>query len=271
MKNELTAPMNITGETRFYVVAGDPIKQVRSTELYNKLSSDKGLDVVFIPLHFSEKDAEKAISGLRSFKNLGGVIPTIPHKPGFMSAVDELSPRARMVGAVNSIRCEDDGRWVGDIFDGVGYVNGLLANNRSPKGKSVLLIGAGGAGSSMAYALAEEGVARLLINDTVIEKAEFVAAGVAHHYPEIEIAVGRPDPHGFDIVANATPVGMSPSDPYPLDPELLDPAQLVTEMIMKPDVTSFLIAATNKGCEIQGGYEALRGQAKATMEFFGLN
>ena len=79
------------------------------------------------------------------------------------------------------------------------------------------------------------------------------------------------DPQGFDIVANATPVGMNPADPYPLDPELLDPSQLVTEMIMKPDITSFLLAARKKGCEIQGGYEALKGQAKATMEFFGLS
>ena len=147
--------MNITGETRVYVVVGDPIKQVRSTELYNKLAADKGLDVVFIPLHFSAADSEAAIAGFRVFKNLDGIIPTIPHKPAFLKMVDELTPRAQMVGAVNSIRCTDDGHWLGDIFDGVGYVNGLLANGRSPAGKSVLLIGSGGAGSSMAFALAE--------------------------------------------------------------------------------------------------------------------
>ena len=126
MKNELTAQMNITGETRLYMVVGDPIRQVRSTELYNKLASDNGLDVVFIPLQFAANDAEVAIAGLRVFKNLGGIIPTIPHKTGFLNMVDELSYRAQMVGAVNSIRCEPNGRWRGDIFDGVGYVNGLL-------------------------------------------------------------------------------------------------------------------------------------------------
>ena len=270
MKNELTAPLNITGETPFYVVVGDPIKQVRSTELYNKMASDNGLDVVFIPLHFSEADAETGIAALRIFKNLGGIIPTIPHKQGFLDKVDELSPRALMVGAVNSIRCENNGRWVGDIFDGVGYVNGLLANERSPRDKSILLIGAGGAGSSMAFALAEAGAARLQIHDIAADKAKKVAAGVAEHYPAVVVKYGNPDPRGFDIVANATPVGMRADDPFPINPNLLDPRQLVTEMIMKPNVTRFLTAAREKGCEIQVGYEALKGQAKANMEFFGL-
>lgn len=270
MNKELTAPMNITGETRFYVVAGDPIKQVRSTELYNKLAADRGLDVVFIPLHFKSADAETAIAALRIFKNLGGIIPTIPHKPGFMGAVDELSERAHLVGAVNSIRCEPDGTWIGDIFDGVGYVNGLVANNRPPQGKSILLIGAGGAGSSMAFALAESGASRLRIYDIAVEKAEKLAAGVARHYPGITVTTGSPDPSGFDIVANATPLGMAPDDPFPIDPELLEPAQLVTEMIMKPDFTRFLHEASRRGCETQRGYEALKGQAAANMEFFGL-
>jgi shikimate dehydrogenase len=270
MKNELTAPMNITGETRFYVVVGDPIRQVRSTELYNKLASDKEADVVFIPLQFKADDAEAAIAGLRVFKNLGGIIPTIPHKTGFLEVVDELSHRAQMVGAVNSIRCDEDGRWRGDIFDGVGYVNGLLTNDRSPAGRSVLLIGAGGAGSSMAYALAEAGVSRLQIYDIVSDKAERVASGLARNFPTVAASTGPPDPRGFDIVANATPVGMADNDPYPLDPELLEPGQLVTEMIMKPNVTRFLKAARKKGCDTQVGYEALKGQAKANMEFFGL-
>lgn len=270
MNNELTAPMNITGETRFYLVVGDPIRQVRSTELYNKLASDKGLDVVFIPLHFSADDTDAAIAGFRVFKNLDGIIPTIPHKQAFLKMVDELTPRAQMVGAVNSIRCMENGHWLGDIFDGVGYVNGLLANGRSPASNSVLLIGAGGAGSSMAFALAEAGVSRLLIFDTVMEKAEKVAAGVARFFPAVEVSTGQPDPHGFDIVANATPVGMANDDPFPIDPELLNPEQLVTEMIMKPDVTRFLQAARKIGCDTQVGYEALKGQAKANMEFFGL-
>lgn len=268
--NELTAPMNITGETRFYVVVGDPIRQVRSTELYNKLASDLELDVVFIPVQFTANDAETAIAGLRVFKNLGGIIPTIPHKTGFLRVVDELSDRARMVGAVNSIRCEPDGCWRGDIFDGVGYVNGLLTNDHSPAGRSVLLIGAGGAGSSMAYALAEAGVSRLQIYDIAQDKAARVASGVVCNFPAVAAATGPPDPRGFDIIANATPVGMAEDDPYPLDPDLLEPGQLVTEMIMKPSITRFLKAAKEKGCDTQVGYEALKGQAKANLEFFGL-
>ena len=84
------------------------------------------------------------------------------------------------------------------------------------------------------------------------------------------MSTGEPDPRGFDIVANATPVGMAIDDPFPINPELLTPHQLVTEMIMQPEVTKFLQAARNIGCDTQVGYEALKGQAQANMEFFGL-
>ena len=122
----------------------------------------------------------------------------------------------------------------------------------------------------MAFALAEAGVSHLRIYDVVINKAKKVSSGVAKHYPQLEVETGFPDPRGFDVVANATPVGMNPDDPFPINPELLGSSQLVTEMIMKPDITPFLLAAKAKGCEIQTGFEALKGQAKANMDFFGL-
>ncbi|WP_245261560.1 shikimate dehydrogenase [Ancylobacter sp. FA202] len=249
---------------------GDPIRQVRSTQLYNKITAEKGIDVVFAPLQFAAADFDAAVAGLRSFKNLAGIIPTIPHKPRMMKVVDRVEPRAKLVGAVNSIRVEADGTWVGDTFDGVGYVNGLVSNNRDPKGRSVLLIGAGGAGAAIAVALADAGVSRLRVVDVDTAKAERVVAAVRGAYPGLAVDTGAPVPAEFDIVANATPLGMSSNDPYPIDPETLVPGQLVTDMIMKPPVTPLLQAAEKKGCPIQVGYQALVGQAEANLAFFGL-
>ncbi len=263
------APLTVTGETRLYIVIGDPIAQVRSTHLYNGLASEGGHDAVFVPLQFAAEDFEAATRALRAFKNLAGIIPTIPHKARMLDLVDEARQRARMVGAVNSIRVEPDGRWTGEAFDGVGYVEGLKANGHDPKGRSVQLVGAGGAGASMAFALAEAGIAQLRLFDVDTGKADRVAAGLAEHFPQLPVTVGPVDPRPVDIVANATPLGMQPDDPLPLDPETLVPGQLVTDMIMKPPVTSLLEAAAAKGCPTVVGYEALKGQAAANMAFFG--
>lgn len=264
------APLTVTGETRLYVVIGDPIAQVRSTHLYNSLAAKGGHDAVFAPLQFSAEEFETALSALRIFKNLAGIIPTIPHKARMLDMVDEARPRARMVGAVNSIRVEPDGRWIGEAFDGVGYVEGLKANGHDPRDKSVQLLGAGGAGASMAFALAEAGISHLRLYDIDSGKAEKVAAGLAEHFPGLGVELGPADPKLVDIVANATPMGMLPEDPLPIDPDLLVSGQLVTDMIMKPPVTPLLEAATAKGCPTVGGYEALKGQASTNMAFFGL-
>lgn len=264
------ALLSITGETRLYFVIGDPIRQVRSTQLYNKIAAEKDIDVVFAPLQFAASDFDAAVRGLRSFRNLAGIIPTIPHKPRMMDVVDRVEPRARLVGAVNSIRVEADGSWVGDTFDGVGYVNGLVSAKRDPRGRSVLLIGAGGAGAAIAVALAEAGVSRLRVVDVDAAKTERVVAAVKGAYPAIAVDTGAPVPAEFDIVANATPLGMAAGDPFPIDPETLVPGQLVTDMIMKPPVTPLLQAAEKKGCPIQLGYQALVGQAEANFRFFGL-
>lgn len=263
------ASLTVTGQTRLYVVIGDPIAQVQSTHLYNSLVSGTGHDAVFVPLQFSAADFDTVMVGLRSFKNLAGIIPTIPHKARMLTMVDEALPRARMVGAVNSIRVEPDGRWIGEAFDGLGYVNGLLANGVDPKGKTVQLMGAGGAGASMAFALAEAGVAGLRLFDPVSEKTDRVQAGLAEHFPDLPVTVGPVDPSAADILANATPLGMEPDDPLPIDPARLVPGQLVTDMIMKPPVTPLLRKAEALGCPVIAGYEALKGQAAANMAFFG--
>lgn len=265
-----TAPLTVTGETRLYVVIGDPIAQVRSTHLYNCLAAERGHDAVFVPLRFSAEDFDNAVSALRSFRNIAGIIPTIPHKARMLEMVDEARPRAQMVGAVNSIRIEPDGRWIGEAFDGVGYVEGLKTSGHDPKGKSVQLLGAGGAGASMAFALAEAGVSHLRIFDIDEEKTSKVASGLAEHFPELGVELGPADPQLVDIVANATPVGMNPENPLPIDPETLVPGQLVTDMIMKPPITPLLEAATGRGCPTVQGYEALKGQASANMAFFGI-
>lgn len=265
------ALLRVTGETRLYLVMGDPVAQVRSTAMFNALCADAGIDAVFAPLRFAIEDFERVALALRCFSNLAGMLATIPHKTPMLQAVDHSSPRAKMIGAVNVIRVNEDGSWSGDAFDGLGYVRGLHACGHDPRGRCVQLIGMGGAGASMAFALAEAGVGQLRMFDLDARRTEKVATGLAQHYPQVTVRLGPVEPAGADIVANATPLGMATGDPLPADPGSLEPGQLVTDMIMRPAVTPFLEAARARGCAVVPGYEALKGQAAVSMEFLRLS
>lgn len=264
------ALLEVTGKTRLYLVMGDPVAQVRSTAMFNKLCSERDVDAVFAPLRFAIEHFEQVARALRVFSNLAGMLATIPHKTPMLDTVDTASARARMIGAVNVVRVDPDGRWHGDAFDGLGYVQGLRAEGHDPAGKQVQLIGMGGAGASMAFALAEAGVAGLGMYDVDMSRVDRVAARLTEHFPAVALRPGPIDVGNADIISNATPLGMAPGDPLPMDPRALESWQLVTDMVMRPAVTPFLEAARARGCAVVPGYRALAGQAETSMAFLGL-
>jgi len=268
--SETATLLDVTGNTALYLVIGDPIAQVLSTRLYNRLSAEAGADCVFAPYQFAAENFDVAVAGLKAIKNLRGVIPTIPHKPKMYATVDDASERASMLRIVNAIRVEPDGRWFGEMLDGVGCVNGLEANDVPPAGKSVLLVGAGGAGASIAYELAERGAASLRIAELDPAKAQRALEIAKAKAPDMDVSITDADPRSADLIVNATPLGMKSDDPLPVDPEKLVSDQTVMDMIMKPPVTPLLKAAQAKGCRTVRGHEALMGQSEPNMRFFGL-
>ncbi|HEX2113196.1 MAG TPA: ThiF family adenylyltransferase [Alphaproteobacteria bacterium] len=266
------APINapITGETRLFVIIGHPVAQVKSPMTFNPLFHAAGRNAVMVPIDVAPESLEAAFAGLKTIANLDGIVVTVPHKPRMAALVDEALPTGRMVGAINAARRERDGRWVGDMFDGRGCVHGLRAQRIEPKGRKVLLVGAGGAGSAIAFAMAEAGVARLTVFDVDQAKAARVVEGVRRAHPAVLADAGPPVPKDHDTIVNATPMGMLPSDPLPVDPAVIEVHMLVVDVIMKPEVTPLLKAAQAKGCRIQPGRHMLEGQVAAVAAFFGL-
>jgi shikimate dehydrogenase len=270
---EATMPRHseINGETRLYVIIGHPVAQVRSTMVFNTLFRAAGMNAIMIAFDIPPAGLESAVAGLKTVANIDGVIATVPHKARMVGLVDEVLPTGRMVGAINAIRRERDGRWVGDMFDGRGAVQGLRAQGIDPAGRRILLVGAGGAGSAVAFAMAEAGAALLTIFDIDTAKAARVIDGVRAGYPNVRAEAGPSVPSAaHDTVINATPLGMSPGDPFPIDPTTIDPSMLVVDVIMKPEVTPLLKAAQTRGCRIQPGRHMLDGQAAAIAAFFGI-
>jgi shikimate dehydrogenase len=175
----------------------------------------------------------------------------------------------RVAGACNAVRRSGDGRLVGDMFDGEGFVRAVARSGRDVVSQRVLVVGAGGVGSAIAASCAKAGAAEIALTDTRVETAERLADRLRLNYPGLRLSLGSNDPSDFDIVVNATPLGAYPGDPLPMDPSLLSRSALVGEVVLKPETTAFLAAAKARGVACVTGLDMLFEQIPAYLEFFG--
>jgi shikimate dehydrogenase len=249
---------------------GDPLTTAKSPELLNRLFIEQRADAVCVPFQVEADGLLAFVTGARVMKNLAGVLVTMPHKQRMMAFVDDLHPTARQVGALNVIRCDENGRWVGAIFDGLGCVLGMQWEGNHPANKSVLLIGAGGAGRAIAFAVGSAGARSLAIFDVDQGRAENLAESVAAA-TGCPTRVGAPDPHGHEIVINATPLGMKADDPMPVDANRLEPGTIVVDIVNSPDPTALCRTARARGCRTQSGRPMHEGQAVHALRFLGFD
>jgi len=268
--NHMHPASPITGRTRLYGLVGDPLKTAKSPELLNRLFIEQRADAVCVPFVVGANDLSAFVAGARAMRNLSGVLVTMPHKERMLEFVDEVHPTARQVGAVNVIRCDHDGRWVGAIFDGLGCVLGLQWEGHRPAGKTVLLVGAGGAGRAIAFAIASAGARTLTIFDVNERRADELARSVAAA-TGCSTAVGPPDPRHFEIIINATSLGMNADDALPVDPKRLAPGSLVVDIVNAPAPTPLCRAARAHGCQTQDGRPMHEGQAVHALRFLGFD
>ncbi|MGA7812119.1 shikimate dehydrogenase family protein, partial [Caballeronia sp.] len=129
--------------------------------------------------------------------------------------------------------------------------------------------GSGGVGSAIAASLAAAGVASLALFDLNEASVEALAGRLRTHYPALTVTTGSKDPAGFDVIVNATPLGMREGDPLPFDVARIAPETFVGEVVMKTEYTPLLRAALDKGCTVQVGTDMLFEMIPAYLEFFG--
>lgn len=262
--------MQIRGTTDLYLVIGDPVAQVKSPALYSDWCQRSGVDAIFLPFQIARDHGQQVFDALRHVPNLRGMIVTIPFKPLAAGLCAHLTTRAQAAGAVNVIRLAGDGGWHGDALDGFGCVAALQAKGRDPKGARVRIVGAGGAGASVAAALAEAGAATISIGDLDRDRAGQLAARLAASFPHLDTTAEPLAGGAFDIVVNASPAGMRPDDPLPLDPAMLGGQPVVIEMIMQPARTPLFALAEQNGCPVIEGRQVLDGQFQQTLRFLEL-
>ncbi len=260
----------IDGNTELIAHIGYPTHAFKAPMIYNPWFKRAGVNAVVVPMACQVADFPDFLRSVFKLGNVRGALITMPHKVAATQLVDDISPEAAIAGSCNAVRAGPDGRLQGDMFDGEGFVRGLLRKGVVLRGASALVVGSGGVGSAIAASLAAAGVASLGLFDLDTASASSLASRLRKHYPAVRLTVGNNDPAGLDLVVNATPLGMNVGDAMPVDVSRLDPATFVGEVVMKTEMTAFLTAAAARGCRVQIGSDMLFEQIPAYLEFFGL-
>ena len=269
MNAPLPPPMQITGRTEFLAHIGWPTHAFKAPMIYNPYFASAGIDAVVVPMGCKPENFAGVLRSLFTLENIRGALITMPHKVSVAGLCDALTPVAQVAGACNAVRRLPDGRLLGDMFDGEGFVRGLRRKGLELRGASALVVGSGGVGSAIAASLAAAGVGHLALHDVQPASAEALAARLRTHYPAVTVTTGSKDPAGFALVVNGTPLGMQAGDPLPVDVQRLDARTFVGEVVMKVERTAFVEAAQARGCRVQVGTDMLFEMIPPYLEFFG--
>lgn len=263
----------ITASTQLLAIVGTPIGLVRSPENFNRWFAQAGVDMAMFPADVDAARLGAFVELARGMRNLRGFIVTMPFKQAVAGMVDELTPRAAAIGAVNAVRRDADGRLVGDIVDGLGFLSAARHHAFDPSGKRAALIGAGGVGTAIADALCEAGVADLALADADPARQHALARMLRARHPRVTISEGLGGLRGRDVFINATPVGTGGTDAMSIDAtwlEELPRGALVADVVTSPAITPLLARAFELGCRIQTGPEMSRAQVGTIGLFLGV-
>ncbi|TXI61093.1 MAG: shikimate dehydrogenase [Limnohabitans sp.] len=260
----------INGNTEIIAHIGFPTHTFKSPMIYNPYFKEAGINAVVVPMGCKPEHFASFLKAVFTLENTRGALITMPHKVAVVDLLDEVTSTVRVAGACNAVKKLPDGRLVGDMFDGAGFVRGVQRKGFDLTGKRVLVVGAGGVGSAIAASLAGAGIAAISLFDVNTAGCEALAQRLKDNYPQIAVQTGSNDPAGHDLVVNATPMGMNEGDPLPMDVSRLSPDTFVGEVVMKAETTAFLAAAQARGCRTQVGTDMLFEQIPAYLEYFGL-
>jgi shikimate dehydrogenase len=256
----------LSGATRVHFIVGDPIAQVKSPAGVSQAFHARGRNAYVMPAHVAPAHLPAWLAGVSLAQNVDGIIVTVPHKFACYDLCVTASERAAFLRTVNVMRRNPDGSWHGDMFDGMGFVTAMQEKGCQPAGQKALLVGAGGAGSAIAHSLVMAGLSELAIHDpddarrtTLVDRL----AGLG----KCPVLHGSSNPSGFDIVLNATPVGMKASDPYPVQVAHFTPRMFVGCVITQPAVSPMVEAARALGCNTLTGADMFARVSDLMVEF----
>ncbi|WP_045455517.1 shikimate dehydrogenase [Caballeronia cordobensis] len=257
----------VTGSSRIIAAVGWPTHHLRTPTFFNALCASRDIDALMVPWAVQGSDLKDVLDGLRRVENLAGIVVAIPHKARAALLCDTLEGDAMALKVVNAVRRNENGSFTGRLYDGLAFVEGMMRQGVVLAGKRVLLIGAGGAASAIALALARQGIAALTVTNRSQDKSLALLEQVSKAAPGPDFNMGIPASSGHDVIINATSLGMQESDPLPCDLSDLKDGTVVADVIMQPPVTRFLHEAARRGALAHRGEHMVPAQLDYFLQF----
>jgi shikimate dehydrogenase len=259
----------VDAATRLFLVFGDPIGQLRSAVAWSARLARRGVNAMFLPAHADSEHLAAAVEGAKRLRNLGGLMFTVPHMVAAVAHADQLTDRARRVGAIDLLRREADGRWTGDNVHGAGFVAGLRAAGIRLDGVAAYVHGCSGLGQSIAWSLAAAPISALTVFDVHAARAARLARAIERQCA-LAVQTGSPDWARCGLAVNASPLGSRRADPLPFDVGRLARGAVVADMVMQPMSTPLLRAAERRGLEAHHGRHTMDFALPLAAAFYGL-
>lgn len=254
----------VSGHTSFYGLLGHPVAHSLSPAMHNESFRCWQMDAVYLCFDVEAEHFDAAVEGLRCC-GIKGLNLTMPHKNRMAEIADELSPAARLTGAVNTV-LNQDGRLIGHNTDGKGFMLSLAEAGFDAAGKRMTILGGGGAASAICAQAALDGVKELRIfarpesrfHQRTLALAEAISADTGCSAVVCDLGDQRMLAEAIassDILINGSSVGMSPAENASLieDPTLFRPELFVADVIYQPRQTRFLKLAKEAGCQTMNG------------------
>lgn len=266
--------LRVSGSTDVYLILGNPVEQVKAPESFNRIFARFGIDAVLVPAQVPAENLEEFVRAVFKAPNIRGLWVTIPHKAPITALLRECDELGRIAGAVNAVRRNADGSLAGALFDGEGFVASLDHFGIAWRARRVLVIGAGGAGAAIGASLTRgaQPVASLAFHDPAAAQSRELAARLAQHTRTTQVtSVDTNDPAGYDLVINASPLGLEAGDPLPCDVARMAPHAALVDILMKNQPTPIVRAARARGLVAQPGFEMMIQQAHLYLDFFGFH
>lgn len=261
----------IDATTRLLGIIGDPVEHSLSPQLHNYLIEQLNLNFRYLAFHVSPQNLSQAVAGLKAV-GIAGFNVTVPHKQAVLPLLDELSPEAQTLGAVNAVVCQDE-KLIGHNTDWIGFLQPLDQQGVDLSGQRAAILGAGGAAWGVAFALVKRNIAHLTVINRTPSKAEDLVVHVKRSlgFDHIESMALEADLirnalQQAHLLVNATSVGLWPEiDRTPLDSGALHSDLIVYDLVYNPLETALLKAAKQAGAQLLDGLDMLIGQGVAAF------